>query len=407
MRGLAKAALEAVVAFGFAAGGAGAQNLDLDEMAAALALPVVTGGQATNPLKATTGDVILLDGSAITLATVTNGRSSPLLLKIDVISGDPNGPGGGDNWSSDSWQCLLTGRETTTFLAVPDATGLGSTIFVECSTAFGTDGIFANNVMRAAKAQNGIMWVAAADPATGATISEDVIFGDAVVVDIATGQAYGFGAIPFQAGQGFNDGDKIFRFDNQEYVKWPSVLAANFIAPDASPAARINAELILFTLDGTVGSTAPRVALGGIAYDDDESFFDFQHEFDCFDIVALDEISLNFTQPFLGSLSGHFQLVPQPVATANDAHDAAYGDANNSRRRPVHGWIVQQVLTGASVVLPGQPTSLPAPPGQGAAFGFPGGIGPAAWARPLAQGRSALRPFLGDGDPTLDTDPLL
>ncbi len=407
MQKLARAALGALVASGLAAGGAFAQNIDLDEMAAALALPILTGGQATNPITATGGDTILLDDQAITLATVTNGRSTPLLLKVDVISGDPNGPLGGDNWASDSWQCLLTGRETTTFLVVPDPAGTGSVVFVECSTAFGTDGLFADNVMRAAKAQNGILWVAAADPNSGATISEDVIFGDAVVIDVVTGQAFGFGAIPFQAGQGFNDGNKIYQFDNQEYVKWPGVLAANFIAPDASPPARINAELVLFTLDGRTGSTPPRVALGGIAYDDDESFFDFQHTFDCFDVVALDQLSLNFTQPFLGSIAGHLQLIPQPVATANDAHDAAYGDANNSRRRPVHGWIVQQVLTGAAVVLPGQPTSLPAPPGQPDTLGFPAGVGPAAWGRPLAQGRSSLRPFLSDQDPVLDADPLL
>ena len=397
----------AAVATVLTAGGVRAQNLDLDETAAALALPLITGGQGPNTIKATSGEVILADDGAVTLATVTNGRSSSLLLKVDVISGDPNGPAGGDNWQSDSFVCLLTGRETTTFLAVPDPGGNGSVIFVECSTPLGTDGIFADNVMRAAAAQNGILWIAAGDPVTGYTISEDVLFGDAVVVDLVSGQSYGFGAIPFQAGQGFNDGNKIYQFDNGEYAKWPSVLATNFIAPDAVPATRIEAELILFTLDGTTGSSTPRVSLGGLAYDDDESFFDFSHEFDCFDIVALGEITLNFTQPFLGSISGHLQLVPQPTASTNDAHDAAYGDGNNSRRRPVHGWIVQSLLPAANIVLAGQPTSVPAPPGQPANLGFPVGVGPGAWGRPLAQGRSSLIPFLADQDPVLDTDPLL
>ena len=50
-------------------------------------------------------------------------------------------------------------------------------------------------------------------------------------VDYERGQAYSFGAIPFQAGQGQNNGDKIYRFDNQEYAKFPAVLATNFIAP--------------------------------------------------------------------------------------------------------------------------------------------------------------------------------
>jgi hypothetical protein len=47
----------------------------------------------------------------------------------------------------------------------------------------------------------------------------------------------------------------------------------------------------------------------------------------------------------LGSLSGHHQHAAQPIATANDAHDATFGDGNAVRRRPVHGWIVQNVVT--------------------------------------------------------------
>ena len=56
----------------------------------------------------------------------------------------------------------------------------------------------------ATKAANGILWVAAADPETGHAISEDVLLGDSVVVDVNGSQAYGFGAISFQAGHGFN-----------------------------------------------------------------------------------------------------------------------------------------------------------------------------------------------------------
>ena len=400
----------AVAAAGLTASATSAQNLDLEEMAAALALPVVTGGHDSNLIKATFGEVIVLgDGDGVTLNTVTNGKSTPVLLKVDIISGDPGTPFvGGDTWQSDSFDCLLTGRETTTFvhvgLAAAGATpGVNSVTYVECSTPFATDGAFADNKIIATKAANGIIWMAAADPATGKTVSEDILFGDAVVVDVVQGQAFSFGAIPFQAGNGFNNGNKIYRFDNDEYAKWPSVVATNYIAPDAGvAAARIEAELILFTLDGTTGNpTAPRVAVGGLGYDDDENFFDFQHEFDCFDIVALSDMSLNFTQVFNGgSLSGHLQLVPQPVATANDVHDAAYGDANNSRRRPVHGWIVQSILAGADFVLANQP-----------ALTQPNAItmanGPAAWGRPLSQGRGALMPFGNDLNPTLDADPLL
>jgi hypothetical protein len=85
-------------------------------------------------------------------------------------------------------------------------------------------------------------------------------------------------------------------------------------------------------------------------------------------------------------------------------HDAQFGDGNNSRRRPVHGWIVQNVLAGKVVVLgdtataPGQPTATQ--PDDRAITG-----GPAAWGRPLAQGRGSLVPFLQDYSPVLNAGP--
>ena len=96
-------------------------------------------------------------------------------------------------------------------------------------------------------------------------------------------------------------------------------------------------------LDGSTSALAPpRVSMTGLGYDDDEVPFDFDHTFDCFDIVSLGDLSQNFTQLFLGSLSGHLTLLAQQVGSgATDSHDAAFGDGNNSRRRPVHGWIVQ------------------------------------------------------------------
>jgi hypothetical protein len=273
-------------------------------------------------------------------------------------------------------------------------------MYVECSRLpSDTDG---RPIAQARILQNGVLFIAAADPTTGAVISEDVLFGDAVIVDFAGGQAYSVDPVSFQAGQGANDGDKIYRFDGQEYAQFPSILATNFIAPFViSDVGGVLAELILITLDGTGGNIpVPRARLGGLAYDDDETPFDFGWEFDCFDIAALEDIDPNFRfvpgSPLgLGSLSGHLQLVPQPIATGNDFHDAAYGDGNNVRRRAVHGWIVQSTH---NVILPG---SAPIP-------GTPGVLvqGRAAWARPLGQGTTPLPPFLGDQPATLDTDPL-
>jgi hypothetical protein len=393
---------------GAVASGAAAQNLDEFELAAAVALPVITGGHPSTRVFTSKGDVIIDDNSAISLLTITNGRSSTTVLKIDVISGDPSVPGvGGDLWRSDSFDCLLTGRETVTFLVVP--AGNGSIVYGECSTTLAPNPILGQqNIRQPTFTANGIFFAAAADPAPPGSpppaISQDVLLADAVVIDLSKGQAYSFGAIPFQAGAGGgNDGNKEYRFNDGEYARWPAAVATSFIAPDSDPGQRrISAELILFTLDGTA-NTPPRISVQGLGYNDDEIPFDFGYAFDCFDIVSLDDLSLNFRQPFLGSLSGHLILLAQAVGSgSNDVHDSTYGDANNSRRRPVHGWIVQSVDPGQNVVLPGQPTALPEPPGQGSYYAVPGYV---AWGRPLSQGVTPLAPLLGDQDPVFKAGP--
>jgi hypothetical protein len=400
----------ALVTVGLPAGPARAQNLDVGELAAALALPVITGDQGVNALKGSDGDVIITNQSAVTLITITNAKADPVRLKIDVISGDvASTPSGPDNWQSQSFNCDLTGRETTTFVFVPTFNGAAvpapgsgrSVMYAECSNLL-TNDPEGNPVAQFRILQNGVFFVAVADPVSGDLVSQDILFGDAVVVDFQQGQAYSVEAISFQAGTGTNDGNKVYHFDNMEYKKFPAVLATNFIAPSNGAEQALSAELILITLDGTTGNVpVPRARLGGLAYNDDEQFFDFQWEFDCFDVVALPDLDPNFlftpgSVLGLGSLSGHLQLVPQPIATSNDVHDAAYGDGNNVRRRPAHGWLVQSVV---GELVPANHPIQGTPPIAAANM-------PAAWGRPLDQSTTALLPFLSDQHPVLDADPL-
>ena len=397
----------AALAVGVTTQSAGAQNININELAAAVALPVLTGGQPPNTLKFTQGDIVLGGASSINLLTITNGKSSTIVLRVDVISGDPSGPAGGDQWQSDSFDCLLTGRETVTFLVVPSPP-IGSIIFGECTDFTGLGN---NNVFFAAKASNGVFFAAAAEPQIGTVpprvISEDILLADAVVIDTQNGQAFSFGAIPFQAGTGANDGNKVYLFNGVEYRKWPAALATNFIAPNVvgpAPPSGIQAELVLFTLDGSVTALAPpRVSVTGNCWNDDELAFDFSHTFDCFDVVSLGDMSPNCTQQFLGSLSGHLDLRAEQVGSGfNDSHDATFGDGNNSRRRPVHGWIVQNVRPNAPIVQAGQPTGPPFPPGQPNVINNSDNF--VAWGRPLTQGRTDLVPFLTDMDPALDAE---
>lgn len=97
-------------------------------------------------------------------------------------------------------------------------------------------------------------------------------------------------------------------------------------------------------------------------------------------------------------MSGHLRLVLQPIGTANDAHDAQYGDGNSVRRRAVHGWLLQRVDADDTVVfadhpIPGTPSRTLNPDDS------------VNWGRVLQQGTTALIPFLGDQDATLDADP--
>jgi hypothetical protein len=147
------------------------------------------------------------------------------------------------------------------------------------------------------------------------------------------------------------------------------------------------------------------VALGGLTYNDDEEWCDWDWEFDCFDIAALEDIHpCHQFYPSgdprgLGSISGHLEMYSQSILTAaGDSHDVNFGNGDGSRNRGVHGWIVQNVAgTGMVPVLPGNQPIAGTPP-----VNVPNA---AAWGRPLAQSTTDLVPNAGDQDPTLDVDP--
>jgi hypothetical protein len=417
------ALLAAVFAAGLWSGPSGAENLDIDELASLLVLPVITGGDEGNPLKGTRGEVILGSGTgggqfAATIATVTNAGGSAIILKVDVISGDVqpiNEPT--KACQSDSLICALTARETTSFVFTPtDQEGL-SRLDVECSriekTPGNTPALIVTEppveISTYVNTQNGIMVVSAADPACaisgcqGEVMSNDVLFGDAIVVDAAAGQAYSFGAIPFQAGIGNNNGDKAYNFNGLEYNEFPAALATNFLAPGVDDGGNsVQAELILFTLDFQVGSQPlPRVNLSGWFWNDDEEKMNWQHRFDCFEIVPLGDLSpfAHYYGPGdprgLGSISGHVEIYVGSSGTGEfDDHDRCFGNGDNIRNRGAHGWLVQNAVQGD--VLPGDepvPTT-PAVPVPNAA----------AWGRPLHQSTTDLTPNSGD-IVTLDAEP--
>ena len=375
----------AALALGLSAAPAVAQNLDLDEVAAALALPVITGADPLDPLAI----------SGPTTEIVITNAGNAVRLHVTLIDSE--------DWSEVDFSCEVTKNETTLFTFEPPTlandSATNSLLTYECLDENGDSKLFEKVPVDIV---NGIMFVSIEDPVSGQTINTNQIFGDFTVIDFGSGLAYSAGAIPFQ-GKTITSGvaDRDFRFDNIEYSAFPSKLATNFIAPDAGGVAgmqEVDAELILFSLDGTVQGLGlgPIVSLSIKFFNDDEMVFSTGHTFPCFDIVRLEDIDSRFETTALGSPAGHLVLTPQVATQPDLAHDASFdpGPMNviGVRKSPVHGWLVQTAFMGASVGYP--PTGFP-PPAAGPTL-----AGNAAWARPLAQSQTAMVPHTGD-TPTL------
>ncbi len=316
-------ALAVAVAVGASAGTAKA-NLDLDEMAALLAIPFITGDE-------------MGAANATTEIVVTNGLAESINLHINVINGDPE-----EGWATSSFDCNVTARETTHFVITP-ANG-GSQIDFECS-ATGADSNSAAGDLNIPQteitnATNGVMVLAVEQ--AGATVSRNAIFGDATVIFPGLGAALSYGAIAFQGLDPLNqDGDRQYEFDGLEYAQFPSSLATNFLAPDADTVAA----LLLFTLDGTADVSPVPASLRVFFYNDDETERDANFDIDCFDIVLLEEIDPRFTAANLGSRAGHMTMTPRNVSVGT-THELTGLGVDGFRNTPVHGYTLQVFTTG-------------------------------------------------------------
>lgn len=376
-------ALAAALAAG--AGEARAQGtIDAQAQGAVLVLPYLT----TSPQ----------GGERITISTVTNlFLEFAITLHLVWISGDP-----GDGWASLDYNCPLTPLETTYFVFEKAEDGTATVTF-ECSTLGQAtpDPSETNHVYtRSIPGQNGIMFVAVEcqigspacppGPLGKRTLPDNALLGDASVVDFAQGYAFSVGAIHIQ-GLSSNDGDRLYAFDGlTDYETFASALTTNYIAPDDDT----TLELILFTLDGKVNAGPGIVAqVVGFAFDDDENFSSGAIEFDCFVVQDVSAppphgFGTNIRRDVGGHLVGHLELYPTHTA-AFDVHEnnPVTGDGNGSRRRPVHGWLVQTTARLGDVAGTGNRSSSPA-----------------AWARTLVQGLNPLTP-VGTDLPSLFAGP--
>ena len=200
-------------------------------------------------------------------------------------------------------------------------------------------------------AAKGIMWLSIEGAGfPNPTLSKNVLEGKSVVLNYTDGKAYEVGAVPFQAPDpGGQDFDTAYEFDGREYARFPESLTASFHAPTAN--GDVEATLILFALDGRLSSHhTPNAEAVVYFFNDDEEFHNTSLYFDCFAMLALEDIDSRFLKDNLGSQVGHLQIIPQSVDPNDENHDGRFGNDDNARFMGILGWIVQEMHPGAQLM---------------------------------------------------------
>lgn len=323
---VAGAALALALSFNTAKAG-----LDLNEVGAFLVYP---------------GVAAVTDGITVeTFITITNTSSQSIIAHVSFINGD--------EWSSRyCYECdfdvPMSGLDTETLVLTREN---GATHIVNLDTG----------ATRSCSQQVGFITVDVED-ADHNVLTDNILLGSEVVIDYTNGTAASVSAISVQGESG--DGNRQFAFDGSEYRKFPSVVGADFLAPNVN--GDLSASLVLFTL-AFARQFPPLTDCSVIGFDAFEEQFSNSFQFGCWTIQDLDCIDPEFAYPNLGASfdeqeHGWVQLSCQVFGT---------GD-NGVVDGGVHGAITQTARTGASL----RPNDPGAPTVQ---------VGAASWARILFQ----------------------
>jgi hypothetical protein len=299
------AGLTMALAFGFGSAKAG---IDLNEVSAFLVYPGVAATMIGNL-------------NVETFLTITNTSSDSIIAHVSFINGNP----------FDRKYCYecdfdvpMTGLDTETLVLVRVD---GTTQIRNIDTG----------AIRSCAQFIGFVTVDVED-ADHNVLTDNILLGSEVVVDYAFGSALSVPAISVQGESG--NGDRYFSFDDSEYRKFPSVIGADFIAPNAN-GPLLTADLVLFTL-AFDRQFPPLTDCSVIGFDAFENQFSNSFQFGCWTIASLEEIDPEFAYPYLGA---NFE---------NDEHGwlqltcSVYGTGSNGVvAGGVHGAIAQVAGTGA------------------------------------------------------------
>jgi hypothetical protein len=240
-------------------------GIDLNEVGAFLVYPGVAAAH---------------DGGTVeTFLTITNTSSQSIIAHVSFVNGD--------QWSARycsecDFDVPMSGRDTETLVLTRDG---DVTHIVNLDTG----------ASRSCSQAVGFVTVNVED-AAHAVLTDNILLGSEVVVDYTSGSAYSIPAISVQGESG--DGNRTFYFDGSEYRKFPSVVGADFLAPDYYGG--VDAGLVLFTL-AFDRQFPPLADCAVIGFDAFEEPFSSSFQFGCWTVASLQEIDPEFAYPFLGA----------------------------------------------------------------------------------------------------------
>jgi len=276
-------------------------GIDINEVGAFLVYPGVSSAND--------------DGGMVeTFLAITNTSNSPILAHVSFINGD-------ESSTRYCYECdfdvPMSGLDTEVLVLTTVA---GSTHIVNLDTG----------AARTCRQTIGFVTVDVEDTSHN-VLTDNILLGSEVVVNYSAGAAFSVPAISIQGAVG--DGNRTFKFDGQEYRKFPSVVGADFLAPDFEGG--VSADLVLFTL-AFDRQFPPLTDCSVIGFDANESQFSSSLQFGCWTVAQLVDIDPEFTFPFLGAAydrqeHGWLQLSCTVYGTG----------ANGVLNGGVHGAIVQ------------------------------------------------------------------
>jgi len=254
-KNLIMAGLVLVLAFGFAPAQAG---IDINEVGAFLVYP----GVAT-------------DRSGVeTFLTITNTSSDSVIAHVSFIDGET------------CYECdfdvPMSGLDTETLVVTRDG---HVTHLLNLDTG----------ASRTCAQKYGFVTVDVED-ADHNVLTDNILLGEEVVVDYRNGWAFSVEALSIQGESG--GADRRFGFDGSEYRKFPSVVGADFLAPDYD--GPLSADLVLFTL-AFDRQFPPLTDCSVIGFDAYENQFSNSFQFGCWTIIGLEDIDPEFAYPYLGA----------------------------------------------------------------------------------------------------------